>query len=243
MDKRRESAALIGDDLAVVLARAAALYEDPATQAKLAADEARAAARAATDEAERKRNQSAEQRAYLRGIGVPELVCDTVMAGPRLTRAMALLSRVSARRPILVLSGGNGCGKTVAAASFALARMPGSRFVTAEKLGRLRTGWRDDREMLEAIETCKALVLDELGEEEGDLCRRFRHLLAERAGNRLATVVTTNLTRDQFRKRYEEPTTNDSRLWSRLHESGHYEEISDPDMRIENRQKKAPQGA
>jgi len=110
------------------------------------------------------------------------------------------------RRPghLLVLSGGTGNGKTVAAAWMAV-RYPGTAlFVTAAQIGDTPySRWGDYALARERWRSAGLLVIDDVGEERGDLARR---VVAERVGPLifarfnagLDTLISTNMTSRAF---------------------------------------------
>lgn len=148
---------------------------------------------------------------------------------------------------LLVLSGAAGCGKTSAAAIWLwrwvderirqeIAADPmrgvvpafGGRalFVTAARLSR----WSryDDAEMSKLLRVHR-LVVDDLGaefmDERGSYLCLLDEVINERYGNRLTTVMTTNLEAAEFKARYGE------RIADRIRESGRFVSLSNPSMR------------
>ncbi len=128
---------------------------------------------------------------------------------------------------IVVLAGGVGSGKTVAAVWW-LARRDPSRplFVTANKFesqsrynGDFRTRW----------EAADALVLDDLGMEymdgKGNFLANLDELIAHYHANLRGLVITTNLTAAAFKDRYSE------RIVSRIREAGRFVNIAGSDRR------------
>ncbi len=132
-----------------------------------------------------------------------------------------------APRPVLVLAGGTGTGKTVAAA-WALSRL-GGEYVRSVDLARRSEPYRGEAEPLN-VAAHELLVLDDLGTETrsaaGALDRRFMPALYDivdqrqgvmRRGTRWIprrTLITTNLTKKQFVEAYP-----DERIRSRLAQS------------------------
>lgn len=191
-----------------------------------AAWEAREAAnRAATAEAESNRvaaEKSAErehwvERAVARGCVIHRPTMDSVMHPSdtfalRTTRGAIkwYMDRVDgplAHGVILVLSGSNGAGKTVAA-TYVVASRKGAvgvaRFVTAEVIAGLPdSDWSEYLKAKDALASVPFLVIDECGAELAKAAGlRVSSILRRRYDNGKFTIVTTNLTREQFCERY-----------------------------------------
>jgi len=145
------------------------------------------------------------------------------------TASAAANEALSATRPMLVLSGPAGVGKTVAAVqwvrAWVAARCGSALFVTALDIttadvrgGALRA-WCDTG----------ALVLDDLGREylddRGWLLSLVEGVLDARYAARRPTIITTNLARDLFKARYGE------RIVDRLREAGTFIEVVGPSLR------------
>lgn len=113
-------------------------------------------------------------------------------------------------KPILVLLGGTGTGKTLASFT-ALATLRG-QLVEAVQLGRRADPWRNDIDAgVEALDltTGGLLVLDDLGTEDADDKRFFEafgRLVNVRQGTKngrpLRTLITTNIPSTDIRRRY-----------------------------------------
>lgn len=186
-----------------------------------------------TEKHEQRADGGAERRrqaiARLTNSGVPLVAAEVLVHGPVFdTEALGCVKNQIRRKPLLVLAGNTGCGKTVAGCySLQTAR---GRLITAGELADLNPRHFRDREKLESLEKIAVLVVDDVGTEyPGDgtgFLNLFDRLLGKRAGNKLRTVLTTNLTSDEFRRRYED------RLWSRVCGQGGYAELDDPDMRV-----------
>ncbi|KKL50149.1 hypothetical protein LCGC14_2308390 [marine sediment metagenome] len=163
--------------------------------------------------------------------GVPKVVAEVICDGLVRDEPCVRILR-STMASALVLSGGTGIGKTLAASLWVDEGGDTSRLVSALQLA-LLTKARVDREMFETLCTCSVLAVDDLGIEVDDDRGAFRSrldgLLSRRIGNRLRTVVTTNLTG----KLFESPVTGyGGRVWSRLVQHGHFEEVKAPDLRL-----------
>lgn len=130
-------------------------------------------------------------------------------------------------KTVVVLSGGLGCGKTVAATRW-VAEGDDTKplFVRAaafEAIGRYDRKWR------ERWTTASSMVLDDLGAEYGDAKENFLAILDELFdvvySHPIPCVVTTNLLLKDFRLRYGE------RIYSRLRECAEWRNVSGPDLR------------
>ena len=148
---------------------------------------------------------------------------------------------------LLVLSGGNGSGKTLAACHLlrghmrdnskrayyqAPGDMPewwvwrGALFRVSRHVALLNPHGYDDGAEIKAIENTPVLILDEAGGEDGDAERTIGALLCNRLANdQLRTVVTTNLNQAVFEKRFG------GRLASRLAGNGAFRLVHSDDMR------------
>jgi hypothetical protein len=223
----------LANDLARIIARAKESFDDPEIAARLARRDRDDKARLEASEEERIRGLAAVQKAWLLGLGVPLSEAEVVLSGVQPRGAVQKLALLSLR-PVLVLAGNAGAGKTCAAVQHLLTCAGPTRercqcetaaFVTAVDFGRLWPRLREDRLRLAELERCSALCIDDLGMEEEDLTARLDHLIYQRAGNRRQTVLTVNMKAEEFRRRYDE------RIWSRLAQSGNFEELPDPDYR------------
>lgn len=167
------------------------------------------------------RSEQQEARRALRstlvGSGVPERVlCAVFDQAPLETEAVRLLREALVRKPapiFVVLSGGVGCGKSCAAASW-LAGTGGGDWVSAADLATLSPYEATGRERLRGAR----LVLDDLGTEyvdgKGFMAALLDGVVDHRYANLLPTVVTTNLGPGDFRDRYG------PRVADRLREAG-----------------------
>lgn len=131
-------------------------------------------------------------------------------------------------KTFLVVAGGVGPGKTVAAAWAAESRR--GMFVKAIDL--TRTGTYDEARWDE-LRRATFLAIDDLGteprDEKGWAAANFEALLDHRYDWELPTVMTTNLAFDAFRARYL--TADGGRLNDRFREVGEFVEITDPSLR------------
>lgn len=143
-------------------------------------------------------------------------------------RAVREWSRSS--KPMLVLSGTVGTGKTVAALSYVCSRPVRWQMVRAPRLGAMHERWSSDREdHIEALRMMiPVMVLDDLGQEPLDDRRTVPALLElfdSRKSLRTRTIITTNLTVAQADKRYPEA------MMSRIRESARWASLEGRDMR------------
>jgi hypothetical protein len=156
--------------------------------------------------------------------GVPSRLW-VVAQNPRTTACVGLVSELlDGKGCILAISGHTGCGKSSAAASALAART--GMWVHAPDLARppLDGDNVDDR-----MRYCGLLVLDDVGTEHspsGYAAKRICSVLEHREGNRRPTILTTNLTAEQFKAAYGE------RIASRLNgDPLGWQHVSGPDFR------------
>jgi DNA replication protein DnaC len=183
-----------------------------------------------------KADAKAEQRAREESSALVKSLVErgiTVDVAQHLTTRLFLtqsldVARTPDTRPLLVLAGGTGCGKSLAAA-WMLMRRKGGRFIPAVDIASLQPRKRAaDRERLDELRDLSAiLVIDDLGTEpiDDDWRAQLDVLLDQRSGNRRLTVMTTNLAGSDFHDEYG------VRLWSRISGLGRYHESTDPDWR------------
>ena len=159
-------------------------------------------------------------------VGIP-LRCEMLVVAGKVESCQAT-EAVKRVEGTLVLSGGTGCGKTVAASMWLMEREDayGSMFVSAARLAR----WPryDDREMGRLL-TPNRLVIDDLGseyaDEKGNFLAILDEVIADRHANMRPTVITTNLTKADFKERYKQ------RIADRIRESGRFVSLADPSQR------------
>lgn len=144
----------------------------------------------------------------------------------------ALRDELNSGARFVILSGGVGVGKSVAAAWWlkrALERHGTAdiSWLHAHQLARL-TGY-DTVAQLEGVECCDFLVIDDLGLEyldaKGWLATAIDSIVYQRHGNRRLTVCTTNLGAADFRSRYGE------RVADRIRACGVFVEIAGKSLR------------
>lgn len=195
-------------------------------------------------EAEERRAEWERRRAYV-AQGLPAVHVDRVLNGAledteALRAVQAFAADPAARR--IVLAGGKGCGKTLAAVWALMNTPPGAyphgrygaawpaelhpRFIDASELA---TTSLYDREAIAPLKTCRILVIDDLGIEYGDQKGVFASLLDSvfdaRYRGDLRTILTTNLNAAEFKARYSE------RIVDRLREAGTFVESKAPSLR------------
>ena len=126
----------------------------------------------------------------------------------------------------LVLSGPIGSGKTTAAAWWAMHRRPSTRFLRAAEFATMS---RYDAEARQRWADARALVLDDLGTEyldaKGSFLVDLDELVDRFYAHRRPLLITTNCTRDEFRRRYGE------RVYDRLRECGAWKSASGESLR------------
>lgn len=144
---------------------------------------------------------------------------------PKETEASKLLTtalKVTPPPTIVVLSGGVGCGKSCAAALWAIEK--GAKFITANELARVSPY----DEKATDLAKIKALVIDDLGCEyldpKGFFLSHLDGLINDRYSNGRETVITTNLDAEGFR-RYGE------RILDRIREAGKFLKVGGQSMR------------
>lgn len=153
-----------------------------------------------------------------------ELLTNAMKAVRAWTHALTAPSGQSSPRRVLVMLGGKGCGKSVAA-SWLLARERG-RFITSERFRVLSGSYAPlDRAESDAVGRAKLLVLDEAGAEKGDVKADVLRLLNRRQSGQL-TIITSNLDERAFR------TWLDERALSRIMQIGNIWTVTGDDMRM-----------
>lgn len=138
---------------------------------------------------------------------------------------------LAGERPVLVLNGGVGCGKSVAAA-WVLANL-GGIWLPAERACRIfASNFGDGFAEQTKARDVAMLILDDVGTELEPL--RMMHVLTElldsRKSRRHRLLITTNLPRKNFEARYKS-----ERLWSRLAETVTWAGSQGADLRRQQR--------
>lgn len=176
----------------------------------------------AAEEAIRRR----ERRVEFDKAGMGERTLEAVFDAPpwdtEATKGLALAFQTTPKPIIVVLQGGVGCGKSCAAALWAI--RTGARWKTAKAFARL--GYDEEVEELGRV---PHLVLDDLGMEYADAKGFFQSnldgLIDDRYSRKLPTVLTTNVELEEFKARYQD------RIWDRIREAGQFVEIAGPSLR------------
>lgn len=132
-------------------------------------------------------------------------------------------------RPVVILCGTPGVGKTIAAAD-AIASTEGARYVKAKRLvGLAASQYGEERRIF--VEACTAplLVIDEIGLEKTEAGAReaLLEIIDERLG--LRTLIIGNLEEHAVRQRL------DARTLSRLDEVGSFVDVTGDDLRARGR--------
>lgn len=145
------------------------------------------------------------------------------MAAPAIRQLVAWTQRGG---NIAVLAGAVGCGKTTAAAWWALQQPYAPEFLRATAFA---ASSRYDRDARDRWERAPGLVLDDLGAEYADAKGSFRVDLDELVdvfyGDKRSLIITTNCSADEFRVRYGE------RVVDRLRECGTWLAVVGPSLR------------
>lgn len=193
-------------------------------------------ARAAADE-RRTAALFLERRArHLRSSGIdwPEKLVDDALAAddqrPLMLRVATFGEPQRGQRHVLVLEGGVGAGKSTAGTWWALRHGGNSpmyiRSATFEGEGRY------DKDFRARLREASSIVLDDLGAEfkdgKGNLVAALDELIDTVYSRRLRTVITTNLTKEQFVARYG---PEGERMRSRLRGCSHWSSVSSGDLR------------
>jgi DNA replication protein DnaC len=173
-----------------------------------------------------------ERLAHLLACGAPELEAAVVAGGAGETASTrAVRDFVAGPLTFCLLLGGTGTGKTVAASEALLRARVGwtedgaprwsyspreARFIHASDAGRLGLFDVESVRTMNKLESVRWLVLDDLGAEfVTDVWRtNLGSLITERNSGKRKTLITSNLTVEAFRERY------DARILSRIKGSG-----------------------
>lgn len=155
--------------------------------------------------------------------------------GPDPTAALDAVGRFlspSDKATILVLAGGVGTGKTVAAAwgaAFHAGKMV--KTVDLVRIGLFGDG--QDKRTLRDLEEARVAVIDDVGSEpqdtKGYAYAAFFDAIERRYDAGGKTILTTNLTLDEFRQRYG--TGVGVRFWDRIRGDARWVDIAGKSMR------------
>ena len=162
----------------------------------------------AEDAAEEVRRQREERRDRLNGSGVASVLTDqmlnAVFRDELESTRMLVHARcwLGGRRPVLVLLGTVGRGKTVAAAACLVEA--GGKYLRARALAKLwASGYREDRDRCEALlSTRELVVIDDVGTEP--VSEALDELIDARQSRRRRLVLISNLSMGQLRERLGE---------------------------------------
>lgn len=179
--------------------------------------------------------------------GIPKRAVRLIMFG-ELSETPAMQSArefMASDDTALVLLGPSGVGKSVAASWLAAASVdyiiggrpqpeqggfnmgPTAMFASASDISRISMY---DAKPMKALETVKYLVVDDLGVEfndkGGSFLSRFDSIFNHRYGNELTTVITSNLTAEDFKSRYGERTVD------RIREAGSFIGLDGESLRL-----------
>jgi len=218
-----------------ILARLSARLDDPATKAEQEAAEA-----------ERRAEQLAEwklaQRWALESADVPDK--DVELIGSGKVYETPAVQELGKAGNLVVLSGSPGCGKTTAAAVWIHAYIadkanwdlswtptlvgPKPMWMSAARLSRFP---KYDEEAMRRLLRTPRLVLDDLGveymDDKGAYMSLLDEVLNERYAGRRPTVLTTNLTAEDFKARYG------ARIADRIREVGRFVSLGTKSYRKE----------
>ena len=206
-------------------------------QQKIQQQQAEHEARMATDPAYRAEVESREAETVhrhegyevlrreegLRAMGLPERLAG-LLAG-QLDESPAIVAVrewLDTRKTFLVLGGGVGVGKTVAASWGLVER--GGLFRKASQITRMS---QYDAEAWERLYSARLLVIDDLGTEPHDQggwgAAALLDLFDRRYDERARTILTVNVSVDTFRERYGK---DGGRFLDRLREAGEWFNIA-----------------
>lgn len=184
---------------------------------------------------------------FLYSCRVPRGIGKTLCEPLRETVATRVVDLWAATdQSILVLLGGVGCGKTVAACSALLGhwkerrgylRVPGdlpptkawrsAMFVTLADLGSRSLWDGEDRDFRQQVIRTPMLIMDECGTEHGDGASAITELIRDRLANHRRTILTSNMTPAKFIERYGQ------RVHDRIKGDGRIDNVHGPSLRGE----------
>lgn len=183
---------------------------------------------------------SEDIRRLMKQWGVPARIAEIALRAQytdAIQHASEFLSVVVPRddKNILVLAGGVGVGKSVAAAWTAMSLPPNGygafgvrRFKHTAELCELLSSYdADQKKERDLLKSCRVLVLDDVGTEHMTEAFQtfFDGLVNARYEHDGITVITTNLTSDLFRERYG------LRIYDRLRGRGAWYDIAHASLR------------
>lgn len=132
-------------------------------------------------------------------------------------------------RPVLVLSGGTGCGKTVAAAWYTLEHTTAAIWLRPSQVTSMfEARFGDLYDEQQRVRACAALVVEDVGRERHHPAMQYAlaELLESRQGGNKRTVITTPLARKLWSELYP-----DERIESLMHELVLFAACNAPDLR------------
>lgn len=170
----------------------------------------------------------------LQARGVPARLA-VVLRSPGSTPAMTAIETFfdDPKKLILVLAGGVGTGKTVAAAAAVANYSQSALMIKATDLSAHGMYGQDNQEFWDTCQAKALLAIDDLGteprDEKGYAAALFETLMDRRYDAAKRTIITTNITADQFKATYCGGPTG--RLYDRIREVGSFVRVAGDSMR------------
>lgn len=157
----------------------------------------------------------------------------SVATAPEETKALSETKEfLNSASTILVLAGGVGTGKTIAAA-WAIVESRGGKYVKAIELSQHGLYGEENQGFWDDLRATPLLVIDDLGteprDEKGFAAANFDALMDHRYDHCRKTILTTNLTDETFKQVY--CTGFGVRLLDRIREVGHFVRVPGQSMR------------
>lgn len=153
---------------------------------------------------------------------IPQDYLDMIMTSElKQTQIITRLLKIVKQRKIIILSGDYGTGKTIACL-LAIKQLEAGYFITVSKyLDALFSKEQKDKNKVFWAKDCLNLILDEVGLEKGEQSKYVEDLICDRYSEVGITFITTNLSKDSFKRKYSE------RLVSRVNHVGEWIECND----------------